>query len=52
MKKSLSITAIVTAGVLALAGCSGPSAAGATEQTTRADAPQAGGCRLDRLNHQ
>ena len=41
MKKSLSIMAIVTAGVLVLAGCSGPSAAGSTEQTMRADVPQA-----------
>jgi uncharacterized protein YggE len=34
MKKSLSITAILTAGVLALAGCSGSSGAAATGQTT------------------
>jgi uncharacterized protein YggE len=45
MKKSLSITAILTAGVLALTGCSGSSGVTATGQTTAAAAaeqPQAG----------
>ena len=45
MKKSLSITAIVTAGVLALSGCSGSSGDAATGQTTVSTAveePQVG----------
>ncbi len=39
MKKSLSVIAIVTAGVLALAGCSGSSETAAESQTARVDAP-------------
>lgn len=45
MKKSLSITAILTAGVLALTGCSGSSGVAATGQTTAAatvEQPQVG----------